>query len=167
MEATNGQKVEKILDQASLDALIEAYESSTRAAEQPGDGEFSYADHLKRTTTHRVRIFENHSWVAVVVTDQSDQNDCPSITSSIDCFMPAFLSAHPEISPQRLVVIEHYDHRAVNAALRALGGTSLPEDEHFDLVSFGGEARLGRYCHPEWAAVTREEVQQWTGAPLA
>jgi hypothetical protein len=130
------------------------------------DEEFSYSDHEQRPTTHLVRIFPNRSWVAVVVTDRSDRHDCPSITSSIDEFVPALLAAHPEISPSRLVVIEHYDHRSVNATLRSLDGAVLLEDDHFNLVRFGVEARSGRYCHPEWTSITKAEAEQWTGAPL-
>lgn len=101
----------------------------------PIDQEFSCVDQLGRRATHRVRIFTPGAWTTVVITDLSEKHHCPSVTNSIEELVDALLAAHPEIRPERLVIIEHDDDRS--SWRRMVSWSTLPATkETFDLVSF-------------------------------
>lgn len=127
---------------------------------------FTCPDLDQRLITYRVRIFPNLSWFAVVVSNCSDRQGGPGITSSVDSFIPAFLAAHPEIPPRRIVVIEHYQHHGENPASNSPGASSLLNDERFNLVSFCLEAASARSLRPERKSIDRSEAELWTGASL-
>jgi hypothetical protein len=110
---------------------------------------FTYTDGLRRKVTHWVRVYENAAWTTVIVTDRSSTYICPSITNSIEDFANAFLDYHLNISPHRVVFIEHYDERP----------------EEFDLVRFAGKVN-GRLHTPEWKRITKAQAEEWAGAVI-
>jgi hypothetical protein len=130
----------------------------------PVDYECSYADGLGRRAAHRVRIFTPGAWTTVLVTDLSEKHHCPSVTNSIEELVDALLVAHPEIRPERLVVIEHYDDRS---SWRRIVSWVVPPATHetFDLVSLSRSAD-GKVSDPNWKRVTKAEAEQWAGAAL-
>ena len=128
------------------------------------DCEFAYLDGLRREAAHRTRLFDNGAWATLIITDMSHRHTCPSITNSIEELMNAFLREHPEITYERLVVIEHYDDCERNQGKRRRDQSG--RDEEFDLVSFEPEAVTGRLKNPDWKRITKHEAEQWAGSSL-
>lgn len=122
------------------------------------DFEFSYPDCLKRKTTHRIRLFENVAWITMLITDMSDKHICPSVTNSIEELVTAFLKERPEISYNRLVIIEHYDYGERSPRQR--------REETFDLVTLEYDQLWLKFCHPKWKHISKQEAEQWTGQSL-
>lgn len=128
------------------------------------DYEFSYTDKLRRRATHRVRTFQNHSWTTILITDLSHQFICPSVTNSIEDLVNDLLRERVDIRRDRMVVIEHYDHRH-QGALSGYGKSFPEEQETYDLVSFQVSPDR-KLLEPDWKRITKAQAEEWIGCSL-
>ena len=106
--------------------------------------EFTFEDGMKRQACHRVRIYPHDNWTTIIATDRSVQNQCSSVTNSIDALITA-LVAKEGLNPERIVVIENYDDL---------------DRETWDVVTLE-RRRDGTFTNPSWKAITKTEVEHW------
>ena len=108
---------------------------------------FHYQDGVHtQPASHWVRLYDCGSWMTLLITDRSHKYICNSVTNSIEALVTAFLWSHPEVTYERLVIIEHYDEHP----------------KEFDLVSFKNP-RVGVLSDPVWNRINEEQAKMWCG----
>ena len=109
----------------------------------------------------RIRIYEGcgeQAGMTIVLATELSKNEGTSLTNWAEHLATEVSRTH-EITPNRLLWIEHYEDRG------CFMGEHPQFKEHFDRVTFELNQR-GEFIHPKWIRFKKETIERWIGEPV-